>query len=267
MRNIHIIPKQENIERYVELSDTCGIKFEYNDFFIPDVLDSDALCREKIAFYKSLGRDMSQDTLHGAFFDVTVFSSDKLIREVSEKRLEKSIEIAAELGCKGMVMHTNFMPNFLNEEYSNVWLERNEVFIRKMLERYKNECIYMENMFDTDYTMLKKLALRLQDEDRFGICLDYAHASLGKIRTVEWIEQLYPYIKHMHINDNHFISDEHAPLGRGKIDWKEFFFKLYELKLDASMLIEVRSYDAFAESMKYIEDNGFMEIFSKKTLK
>ena len=72
MGNIYFIPDANNIEKSLELSRKYNGYFEYNDFMIPSVLDDEKRIAELIAFYKGLDRDRSQDTLHGAFLDVTV---------------------------------------------------------------------------------------------------------------------------------------------------------------------------------------------------
>ena len=91
MKSLYIIPKRDNIEESLRLSKEYNAYFEYNDFFIPAVLDDEEKKKELISFYKSLPRDRSRDTLHGAFLDVTLHSSDAKIREVSEFRVRQSM--------------------------------------------------------------------------------------------------------------------------------------------------------------------------------
>ena len=49
--------------------------------------------------------------------------------------------------------------------------------------------------------LLEYLAEELKEETYFGVCLDYAHATISKVPVEEWLKVLKTYIKHMHIND------------------------------------------------------------------
>lgn len=254
---LYIIPKLEEIDKYMKLVEEYNLHFEYNDFFIPDVIDDNELVEEIIAEYHNISNLPENNTLHGAFLDVAIFSSDNKIRAISEYRIRQSIDVASKIGAKAMVMHTNFIPNFQDDNYENCWVERNAKFIKKLLRDYPDINVYMENMFDMTPDLLLRLAEKLKNYDNFGICLDYAHASVfgnGKLKASEWMEQLAPYIKHIHINDNDLIKDRHLPLGQGSIDYLEFA-KLYEKYCnEATVLIEVSGIDKVRESLDYLKE-------------
>ncbi|MCM1302632.1 MAG: sugar phosphate isomerase/epimerase [Lachnospiraceae bacterium] len=253
---LEIIPCRNQIDEYVELAQKHGLAFEYNDFFAPGLLDDASGLRERIRDYKSLGRPQGVDTLHGAFYDVLPFSWDSGIREHSIYRMRQSVEIADELGCRGVVFHTNFSPDFLNnEKYRNNWLESMREAITHLLSGSACE-IWLENMFDQSPRELADVAALLNGEDRFGICLDIAHMRLVTDRPEDWIRALAPYIRHFHINDTHLKYDEHLALGQGSIDWNEIedLLEKYGLK-DKSRLIEVNGLDKIRESLRYCEKN------------
>ena len=63
----------------------------------------------------------------------------------------------------------------------------------------------LENMFEKDPCILKRVALYLKKYSNFGICLDWAHASLSNAYPEDWAEALGEYVKHIHINDNNLI--------------------------------------------------------------
>ena len=253
MKSLYIIPKKDNIEESLRLSKKYQAYFEYNDFFLPWVLDDEEKKKELISFYKNLPRDRSQDTLHGAFFDVTLHSSDAKIREVSELRVRQSMEIAKELGIRGVVFHTNIIANFKDVAYMNNWVKTNATFYKKILEEYPGLYIYVENMFDFDPDMLVKLAESMKEEEYFGVCLDYAHATISKVVAKEWINVLRPYIKHMHINDNDLKNDLHKAIGQGNIDYKEFTSLMTEQNMDVSVLVEVSKPEDQVLSLKYMK--------------
>ena len=257
---LEIIPSWEQIEEYMVLAEKYGLGFEYNDFFAPELLDDSRRLGERIRNYKSLGRARGVDTLHGAFFDILPFSWDSGIRRHSVYRMQQSVETADELGCRGVIFHTNFSPDFLNNgKYRNNWLESMRGVIIRLLSQSDCE-IYLENMFDQSPDELADIASLLQEEKRFGICLDIAHMRLVTDAPREWLGLLAPYIRHFHINDNHLKYDEHLALGQGSIDWKGMELLLKEFGLqDKSRLIEVSGLDKIRESLKYCQLAGMMQ--------
>ena len=117
MKGIYLIPDRENMEESLELAKTYHANYEYNDFFLPFILDDKEKQREIIDFYAKVRSDFSKDTMHGAFLDVTIHSNDKRIREVSELRIRQSLDIAKEMGLRGAVFHTNRIAGFRESNY------------------------------------------------------------------------------------------------------------------------------------------------------
>jgi len=251
-RQLLMIPDPNNIELSLRLAAEYEAGFEYNDFFIPSLLDDEDALKKKISFYKNLNRERTKDTLHGAFLDICVNSQDEKIAKISRLRMRQSLETASMLGCSGVIFHTNIIPGFENDFYLENWLDCHTEFYRGLLNEYKGINIYVENMFDLSPKMLLRLAENMKDCANFGACLDIAHAHLSKVPAGEWIKELAPYIKHIHVNDNHGIKDEHLAISKGKINWTECLGLLDEYKIDASMLIEVNKGEDFEYSAKYL---------------
>ena len=255
MRKISIIPQREKIKESIRLSERYQANFEYNDFVLPSVLDDEKKQREIIEFYKRIDRDRSQDTMHGAFFDITLHSMDDRIRKVSEERVRQSMDIAKELGIRGVVFHTNMIANFKEPGYMKNWVDTNAAFYRKMGEEYPGIHIFVENIFDFEPDMICQLAKQMEGEPYFGICLDYAHATISRVGAPEWFEKLKPYIKHMHINDNDLKNDLHQALGTGKIEYGIFNKLLKDSGIEPTVLIEVNGLEQQEASLVYMEKN------------
>lgn len=250
-----LIPDKENIDLCLKLADEYGCGFEYNDFFLPGNLDREEWIRDRISFYQGIKNRPAYCTLHGAFFDVTVFSDDPKIRRVSDERVEQSLRIAGELGVKGVVFHTNYVPNFIQDSYRNNWVDRNAAYWAEKAAAHQDLYIYMENMFDTDFRLLARLGEKMRAVPNFGICFDYAHAHVfgDENEIEEWVHALGPFVRHVHINDNDFLSDLHLALGEGRIVWDRF--KRYYEKYfpDASVLIEVTEIEKIKKSLDYLQ--------------
>ena len=255
---LYCIPKYEEIKCYEELAHKYNMAFEYNDFFVPSVFMNKQRINEMIGNYKALERDTSQDTLHGAFLDVTIHSDDPDIYEISKKRVYQSMDIARELGAKAVIFHTNFIANFHSKYYQDKWVERNRAFWRQVLAEYPSLSIYMENMFDESPDMLQRLAIAMEEEERFGVCLDFAHAYISRTSMDEWIDKLGRYTKHIHINDNDGISDMHLPIGKGRFPWERYTEYIAKFSKEVSVLIEVRCLQDVKDSIVYMEKNELL---------
>lgn len=257
MKKFLIIPHLDEIEESLALAEEYGFGFEYNDFFSPDMLDDKQRLESTIARYKANPLP-DRCTMHGDFFDVLIFSEDKLIREISEKRIHQSIAAALEIGAEGVVFHTNHNPMLTADFYVNNWLKCNVDFWSAVTEQFPQINIYIENMFDTSPDMLARLAKELSGCKNFGVCLDYAHAAAFGGGTDRWISMLAPYIKHMHINDNDLKDDLHLAVGDGQIDWlkfKEYYFRYFT---DCTVLIETSDISRQRKSAEYLKNIGII---------
>ena len=96
MGRFMIVSKVDKLDEYVQLAKEYGVAFELNDFFEPEILDDEVKQQAIVTAYKKQnlpenvlsGESASKDllrssTLHGAFYDIAVFSQDKRIRDTS----------------------------------------------------------------------------------------------------------------------------------------------------------------------------------------
>lgn len=275
MSKLYLVPDRKDMERMSALAAEYGCAFEYNDFFLPKVMEDPQKWREIIADYEACKKTFQKkhaddengdasyaetifgkDTMHGAFLDVTIHSDDPLIRDASMLRVRQSMEIAREMGLRAVVFHTGRLAGFRAAGYLQNWRDRNEDFFRELAAKYPAQQIYMENMFDEAPDVLAGLAERMRDVKNFGVCLDYAHAMLSGRPGREWIEALSPYIRHIHINDNDLQNDLHLAVGSGTLDWREFDSLIREYRVEAPVLVEVNGYEAQKESLRYMEEHG-----------
>lgn len=252
---ILLIPEYDRLDESVAMAEKYHAHFEYNDFYFPSVYMNQDEIDKRVERYLSCNRDAGMDTMHGAFLDLVLHSSDPKIAEYSKQCMRKSMEIAKRLGVKGVIFHTELIAGFKEYNYVSNWITKNAEFFRDLCTSYPDIQVYMENMFDLDYELIWLLANQMTDVPNFGICLDYAHAAISNIKPVEWLKNLAPFIKHMHINDNDFVNDLHLTLGKGQIDWLEFRTELKtlleneEMKEMPSILLELKSLESFEESI------------------
>lgn len=246
-----------HLQQYREIAGQYGVGFEYNDFYQPDILDSETRQQQILSHYRE-GMLPDYCTMHGAFLDVTVFSEDAKIRRVSVLRMEQSMELAKKASVKGVVFHTNINPSLLSEEYKDRAVKMTVQSVGSLLVRYPDIQIYMENMFDETPEILLRISEGLAGYDNYGVCLDYAHAGISPVPVHEWIVELHPHIRHVHINDHDGRRDLHLAVGDGTTDWKQFqsyYEKYFE---DCSVLIETARPDWQLKSIAYLKQLGVM---------
>lgn len=251
MNRLQIIPNENDLYAQLDLAEKYNLAFEYDDFFNPQVLENETEIDRLIALYKSTGRKLKEDTLHGAFLDVVIHSTDELMRQVANRRIHQSMDIAERLGVRAVVFHTNLIGNFKSDSYIAGWVDSSSSYYEKLASEYPKTDIYIENMFDTEYMPIKRLAENLKNVENFGVCLDYAHASVFSENPEKWMNELAPYIKHVHINDNDLVSDSHEALGTGKIDWRVFKSKIVEQGYAGSILFEMNGIEKQKKSIEF----------------
>ncbi|MCR5113032.1 MAG: sugar phosphate isomerase/epimerase [Acholeplasmatales bacterium] len=252
----YVIPTLKDLDKYLDLAKKFNLGFEYNEFFMPNILDDYELLNKTLESYKSLNR--INDTMHGVFFDIVLDSRDEKIRKISEDRVEESIKIAKSLNCKGVVFHTNYITWMKDEAYKARWVKMNGDFYLSMVNKYSDIEIYVENMFDLDPILLRRL-MEYTNNPRIKVCLDIAHASISKVEIKDWFKELGKYIGHLHINDNDKIIDMHEELGKGLIDYKKAYKYINMLDDNTSILIEISNFDKVYNSIKYLKDGGYSD--------
>lgn len=255
-KQLLIIPALSSLAESQRLSEEYSVGYEYNDFFSPDVLDSPERQREIAEQYAGFSPCLA--TLHGAFFDLVQCSCDRRIAEVSDLRIEQSIAAGELMGARGVVFHTNYNPFLNTPAYVEDWIKQNAVYWSGVLTRHKGIQIWLENMFDSSPDIMERLAEKLCVHDNFGICLDYAHASLSRVAAPVWAERLGKYVRHVHLNDNDLVSDLHLAWGDGVID-RAAFYDSYRRYLDgATVLIETSSPERQRKSLEKLQEEGFI---------
>lgn len=271
MSKLYLIPDKTNMEQTRRLADAYDCAFEYNDFYAAEILDDPEKQADIIAYYSGYQNDFgqntidfSQDTLHGAFLDVTIHSSDPLIRDASMLRVNQSMKIAKRMGVRGVVFHTGRLARFREAVYLENWKETNVDFFTGLAHRYPEQQIFMENMFDESPDILADFAERMREVQNFGICLDYAHAIISGCPGKEWIEALAPYIRHMHINDNDLRNDLHQAVGSGSIDWQEYDTLVRKYGIDSPVLVEVSGHEAQKKSLEYMRQYEIYPMVKKE---
>lgn len=258
MKKLLVIPDFKNIDDSIRLARGYDAGFEYNDFNFAKYLDDEAFCEKTVNEYKSY-KLPDYTTNHGAFIDVLPYSTDKKIKEISIHRINQSIEITRKIGAKSVVFHLNYNPYLNHELYVKIFPKLNIDVWRPIIEENPDINIYIENMFEQDPYIIKKVAKALSEYDNFGLCLDWGHAVLSKTNPQIWAEELKEYVKHIHLNDNDLKVDTHLAWGSGQINRNQFYNCYDRFLNNTTILIETNLFEDQKASLKQLEEDGFLK--------
>jgi sugar phosphate isomerase/epimerase len=70
------------------------------------------------------------------------------------------------------------------------------------------------------------------------IVLDVGHANAAGLDPIKYFKKVRKYLAAVHVHDNKGSFDEHAPVGKGNIKFREFVKKCKELKFYGPFIIE-----------------------------
>lgn len=87
----------------------------------------------------------------------------------------------------------------------------------------------------------------LDAHPRLGWHYDIGHAQVRGNRSREYLEVLGDRLAHVHLSDNSGRSDDHLPLGVGRLDWKRLVRGLKRTGYDGRITLEV-----FADDRDYL---------------
>lgn len=84
-------------------------------------------------------------------------------------------------------------------------------------------------------------------DPRIGWHYDIGHAQVRGNRSHEYLTALGNRLVHVHLSDNSGRSDDHLPLGVGRLEWKRFMRQVKRTGYDGTITLEV-----FADDRDYL---------------
>ncbi len=194
-------------------------------------------------------------TVHAPFMDVWPGAVDADMRGLSLDKMRRTLDIAAELGSRLVVMHYNYDPIYYSLHFSS-WLERAAEFYATLLDGRDGPLIALENIADpTPYVALQLVEKAARP--RLIHCFDFGHHHVfAAISFQEWLFYLNPrgHI-HFHLHDNLGGSDDHRAPGQGDIDWPAAKAVIAGLSCPFSIALEPKSPESRDAAIAYYRQN------------
>lgn len=167
--------------------------------------------------------------------------------DVHKQRLDRSVDMAMELGAKYLVVHGDEF-DFDNMKYSpEAALAYNYEYFAPIVEKCAKNGIYIafESVFEDGYCGegVKPRFCSNPDDlaeliDKFDneyscCCWDFGHGACAlKEKSGDGIRRLGERVQCTHVHDNYFAYDMHLVPFMGKIDWKDTMDAMKKSKCD-----------------------------------
>lgn len=204
--------------------------------------------------------------LHGPYIGIYYGYKDHLLKDAVNKRMDMTYDMVCELKPDTLVLHTGCSEIMIRFGVTDTWLEHAVEFWRNEIVRYAAQGIrvVLENVAEQTPDLMIALADHVNHE-LFGLCFDIGHAHLcSSLPPVQWIQKMGRHLKHIHIHDNNGQTDEHLPIGQGKIDFETFFNSLFHSTLDATVSLEVDAApEIVVENIKHVIKRYGSKVFGK----
>ena len=248
----HLIPDQEMSELFL----TYPVGLETIEFSIASCLNH---FTDTLHEYSRRIEQMNPATVsvHGPFLDLNPASYDSIIRAATRERFEQAYAAARALNATKIIYHSCFIPQI---NYYEGWIEQAVPFWKKFLDDKPTDItICMENVFDVFPSYIKEVIQQV-NHPTFGVCFDLGHAhAFSDVPVTQWIDELGPLIRHIHIHDNDGTKDSHLAIGNGTIPWDCVTDALQKKYPTADFTIENNSREDFIQSLEFLIKNIFTE--------
>jgi len=196
-------------------------------------------------------------TLHGPVFSFDPASKDKVIAELSYKRVMTTFEIAELVKPEVIVFHSSYI-DIVNRYEKKRFIDDTVKFWKKALMQLPgdNTRVALENIFESDPEMLVEIINEI-DSDHFGHCFDIGHFSMFQknYKADKWLKQFGNKLTHIHIHDNFGEEDLHIGAGEGSIDFNPLIEVLKDVDEPWSVTTEGKNFKDNEISAKFIRNN------------
>lgn len=239
----------ENLTHVASLARMNNVGVEFQSFYRPELLENPKQAILEHYEYK----DVVCKALHGAFGDLCPGSFDPLVREITQKRVLQSLEVAGELNINDVIFHHGYVPN---TSYPEGWIRRSAEFWKGILQRTPERTrLHLENHLEDTPETIKRL-VDVVNSPRLRICFDIGHAhAFSKTSVTEWVETLRSRISYLHIHDNNGKKDEHLAIGDGCIPIRKVLDAMETQSNEALWALEAGKQDGLVRSLEWIRKN------------
>ena len=253
--NFPVTPVVQEIETFAKLG------FDYLELAMdPPMAHYSTIVREKEQILRALNTNGLGLVGHLPTF-VSTADLTESIRRGSVSEMQRSIEVAADLGAKTVVLHpsmANGMGAFVLDKVKAYAFD----FIAQMAQaaRELNLTLCLENMMPHNRIGVQPddIEEMLDEIPGLKLTLDTGHANIGDRRgrrLKSLVDRFGDRIGHIHVSDNSGRQDDHLAVGQGTVRFADLVSRLKAVGYDGTITLEVFNADRrmLIESRQRIE--------------
>ena len=198
-------------------------------------------------------------TFHAPFMDLRPGAIDPRIRRVSEERIMQVLALADYFRPVSIVCHPSFDDRYYVST-EDQWLENSIKTWGTLLSRAGDVpvLLVLENVYEKGPEQLHRLLTALSSP-HCGFCFDTGHFNaFAREPLSDWIAAMAPFLRQIHIHDNHGQADEHLPVGEGSFPWGEFSRMLREKGLRPIVTMEAHNEENLLKSLENMENTNLL---------
>ena len=235
----------------------------------PEVyIDSDSLTAVSHAEIEELKGLFAQNsmlsTVHAPFWDLSLGSVDRGVRNLSVKRIVTSLNIAKSLNSKNVVFHSGYTETSYLSSTKADWNNRLFESLGEILD-YAGSFgvkVSLENVYESAPDIFIEACENFKKQD-LGLCFDCGHFNVfAKTPLDDWLKAVAPYLRAIHVHSNHGAADEHLAVDRGNIDFEKIFRILSEKKAAPLITIENKIDSYLVESVKILRSEKYFRVLN-----
>jgi sugar phosphate isomerase/epimerase len=152
--------------------------------------------------------------------------------------IKRAVEVAEVAPFRFLILHVGLAAEHYSEakfEGALASIEHLRAFAKPLgvsllLENIPNELTTPQRLVEM---------IRTLHYDDIGICFDTGHAHLEP-GVEEAAETVKPFVRSVHVHDNHGTRDEHLWPGEGSIDWKRTMEQLRTAPQVPALVLEIQ---------------------------
>lgn len=232
------LPLNESIENLAKIGYRCIELWAEPPHLIPSHFSNSG----RVHLRNLLANLSIESTLHATSWDLNISSLNPTIRKMSTDLVKESIDLAADIESRLVVIHPGRLSSSKGEgqETHSILVE----VLRELVQKAESRGILLalENMEQrprevvTTPTDLRTLIEEVGSPRLVGL-VDIAHANTVS-DPAQFLRECLSVLGHVHISDNNGGAPTHLPLGKGRIDFRRIFQILLEEEYDGKVIIE-----------------------------
>ncbi len=200
-------------------------------------------------------------TLHAPFFDLRPGALDRLVREVTQKRLSQFFDLIPVFKPRSVVCHAAFDERYYVSQ-EDKWLENSIETWTRLIDKAAgmDTQIAIENVYEATPQYLGTMMDALDGAKNICFCFDTGHFNAFSESTLEeWMDIVGSRIGHIHLHDNLGSTDQHLPVGDGSFPFHRFFEFLKRTGANPVITLEPHKQEDLWRTLRNIKNMGLLD--------